>query len=106
MSQIDPFKPVTLSHPSTPLSISLLPYGLTVHSIKLRADDEASKEQASLGLKEEHDIQPNYEDPKDHAHPNRAFFAPIIGRYANRLPVGKLPIRGEDGHVEAEEFSG
>lgn len=100
MPNIDPLAPIVLAHESTPLSISVLPYGLVVHAIELKPTTDGL-------IYEEHDLVPNYQDPADHAYPNRSFFAPIIGRFANRLPVGESAFGkgAERGTVQLEEFS-
>ena len=71
---IDPLKPILLAAEGADLKFSVLPYGLTFHSISTE-DGE--------------DFIGGPEDPKDHQARGRKFLNPIIGRYANRLPAGK-----------------
>ncbi|KAJ9478104.1 hypothetical protein PHBOTO_001681 [Pseudozyma hubeiensis] len=90
---IDPFKPVVLSAEGADLSFSVLPYGLTIHSVSTE-DGE--------------DFIGGPEDPKDHGK-GRKFLNPIIGRYANRLEAGKKleykSANGKTTQIELPEFS-
>ncbi|TKY87213.1 hypothetical protein EX895_003890 [Sporisorium graminicola] len=91
---VDPFKPVVLSAEGADLTVSVLPYGLTFHSISTE-DGE--------------DFIGGPEDPKDHQAHGRRFLNPIIGRYANRLPAGKIEYKSANGkttQIELPEFSG
>ena len=56
--------------------VQVLPYGLTVHAIRMYHDGEW------------HDLLAGPENPADHARYGRRFFGQIVGRYANRLPAG------------------
>lgn len=76
-----PFEPVVLETPT--LRVELLPFGLTVQSIQVGGQH----------------VLPSYADPRSHGPPNRAFFAPIVGRYANRLPSGDVPYGRNGQHV-------
>ncbi len=96
MTELDPFQPIILRHASVPTSVSILPYGLTIQSIQTRTGEN--------GQAEEHDVISSFEDPRNHAAPNRNFYGPIIGRYANRLPVGALQYDGNKA-CATEEFS-
>ncbi|RDB29426.1 Aldose 1-epimerase [Hypsizygus marmoreus] len=70
------FKPVLLTLPSlTPsLAVEVLPYGLTLHRIIVQADGRT------------HDIVIGPEQPEDHV--SQKYTNTIVGRYANRIPVG------------------
>jgi len=70
------FKPVVLSLPSlTPsLSVEILPYGLTIHRIFVQVDGRT------------HDVVIGPEAPEDHL--TQKYTNTIVGRYANRIPVG------------------
>lgn len=81
---IDPFKPIYLSADGADLTVSVLPYGLTIHSFSTE-DGE--------------DFIGGPEDPKDHQTRGRKFLNPIIGRYANRLPAGKVEYKSANGKV-------
>ena len=71
------FKPDTLA--ASPLALSLLPYGLTYHSLK-----------AQVGSTER-ELFVGYAQPEDHhfngAGRGRGFINQTVGRYANRLPT-------------------
>ena len=75
---VDPFKPIVLSAEGASLTTTVLPYGLTIHSISTE-DGE--------------DFIGGPEDPQDHKARGRAFLNPIIGRFANRLPAGKVEFK-------------
>ncbi|KAG6827911.1 hypothetical protein H0H92_009980 [Tricholoma furcatifolium] len=82
------FKPVLLTLPAvTPsLAIEILPFGLTIHRLIVQADGHT------------HDIVVGPEDPEGHV--TQKYVNTIIGRYSNRIPVGKHSferkgIRGE-----------
>lgn len=95
MATIEPFTPVILRHPRLPLSVNILPYGLTVHRI-LFADPTTG---------ETHDLITGPEDPKDHQSQGRCFFGPVVGRYANRLPKGKSELpAGHDATIDLPEW--
>ncbi|TDL25724.1 galactose mutarotase-like protein [Rickenella mellea] len=76
------FTPILLALPSlTPsLAIEILPHGLTVHKIYVQADGRT------------HDLVIGPEDAIDFQDPNHAFFNTIVGRYSNRVPVGKYEL--------------
>ena len=91
------FTPHTLTAP--PLALSLLPYGLTFHSLKVQ-----------VAPTDNCDLLVGYEDPKDHdcngTGRGRGFINQTVGRYANRLPTSSkygnvdLVLPGSDGqHV-------
>ncbi|KAI5475848.1 aldose 1-epimerase [Pseudohyphozyma bogoriensis] len=91
------FTPHTLS--STHLSLQLLPYGLTFHSLTLNDPSSANHTR---------DLLVGPQDPADHDHltgtKGRHFTNQVVGRYANRLPAGvtdvngmKLDLSGENG---------
>lgn len=88
--QADPFKPVVLRR-ETPeagsLELHVLPYGLTVHRLIV----------TTAGAKEPNDVIVGPEDPRDHKDTGRSFFGPLVGRYANRLPAGKIDATTRDG---------
>ena len=91
---VDPFKPIVLSAEGASLTTTVLPYGLTIHSISTE-DGE--------------DFIGGPEDPQDHKARGRAFLNPIIGRFANRLPAGKVEFKSANGkttQIELPEFSG
>lgn len=92
MSFIDPFQPVVLSHPRLPLTAHVLPLGLNITRLIFR--------NPSTG--ETHDVIASPEDPKDHWTKGRTFIGPLVGRYANRLPVGKSQFAG--GEIDIPEF--
>ncbi|KAF8546687.1 galactose mutarotase-like protein [Imleria badia] len=74
----DPFTPVLLSLPGSPtptLAIEVLPHGLTIHRVIVQLNGMT------------HDIVVGPEDPKDHG--SVKYTNTIIGRYSNRVPVGK-----------------
>jgi len=84
---MDPLTPIVL-YPedgsfSPPLSLEVLPFGLTLNKLLINGDGKT------------HDILIGPYDPLDHQR-LRAFQNPIVGRYANRLPVGEHPIK-KDG---------
>jgi len=70
------FEPVLLELPSvTPsLAIEVLPHGLTVHRVIAQVDGRA------------HDLVVGPELPSDHV--TQKYTNTIVGRYANRIPVG------------------
>ncbi|KAH7913501.1 galactose mutarotase-like domain-containing protein [Hygrophoropsis aurantiaca] len=70
------YKPILLSLPSlTPsLAVEVLPHGMTIHRIYVQADGKT------------HDIVIGPEAPEDHSVVK--YTNTIIGRYANRVPVG------------------
>ncbi|KAG6370755.1 galactose mutarotase-like domain-containing protein [Boletus reticuloceps] len=74
----DPYTPILFSLPGsvTPtLAIEVLPHGLTIHKVIVQVNGKT------------HDIVIGPEDPKDHS--TIKYMNTIIGRYANRVPVGK-----------------
>ncbi|CAO1616006.1 unnamed protein product [Parajaminaea phylloscopi] len=97
---IDPFEPVVLKlKPSSgngsgddddaaALELHVLPFGLTVHRLLVVPSDDGG---------EHHDLIVGPEDPRDHHARGRNFFGPLVGRYANRLPAGKLTVPGAAG---------
>ncbi|SPC67105.1 uncharacterized protein UHOD_02687 [Ustilago sp. UG-2017b] len=90
---IDPFKPILLTADGADLSVTVLPYGLTIHS---------------LGTESGEDFIGGPEEPHDHKTRGRAFLNPIIGRFANRLPAGKVNITSANGKttsINLPEFS-
>ncbi|KAI0351752.1 galactose mutarotase-like protein [Trametes cingulata] len=77
--ETDPsFQPILLTLPSlTPsLALEVLPAGLTLHRLFVQADGKT------------HDILIGPEDPQGHL--TQKYTNTIIGRYANRLPVGSF----------------
>ncbi|KAH9885801.1 galactose mutarotase-like protein [Cubamyces lactineus] len=74
------FNPILLTLPSfTPsLALEVLPAGLTLHRLFVQADGKT------------HDILIGPEDPTGHI--TQKYTNTIIGRYANRLPVGSFAI--------------
>ncbi|SNX83060.1 uncharacterized protein MEPE_01766 [Melanopsichium pennsylvanicum] len=91
---VDPFKPITLAAEGASLTATVLSYGLTIHSISTE-DDE--------------DFISGPEDPQDHNVRGRSFLNPIIGRFANRLPAGKVEYKSANGKtttITLAEFSG
>ncbi|PWZ00454.1 galactose mutarotase-like protein [Testicularia cyperi] len=90
---VDPFTPIVLSAQGSPLKVSVLPYGLTIHSISTQPGE---------------DFIAGPENPLDHK-AGRAFLNPIIGRFANRLPAGKNEYKSANGKsysFSLPEFSG
>jgi len=76
------FTPVTLTNGS--LTLEILPHGLTLHRLLVKSD----KQNAT------HDVLIGPETPQDHL--SQKYTNTIVGRYSNRLPVGKHSIeRGE-----------
>lgn len=91
---VDPFTPIVLSAEGAALTISVLPYGLTVHSLSTQLNE---------------DFIAGPQEPIDHQKGGRAFLNPIIGRFANRLPAGKSEYKSANGsqyQVDLPEFSG
>ncbi|KAH0832841.1 hypothetical protein J3R83DRAFT_11768 [Lanmaoa asiatica] len=73
----DPYTPILLSLPGslTPtLAVEILPHGITFHRVIVQVNGRT------------HDIVIGPEDPKDHSVVK--YTNTIIGRYANRVPVG------------------
>ncbi|KDR68533.1 hypothetical protein GALMADRAFT_146199 [Galerina marginata CBS 339.88] len=71
------FQPILLTLPSsfTPsLALEILPYGLTIHRILVQTDGRT------------HDIVIGPESPNGHV--SQKYTNTIVGRYANRIPVG------------------
>ncbi|KAG9218721.1 hypothetical protein PLEOSDRAFT_1089196 [Pleurotus ostreatus PC15] len=71
------FKPVLLTLPSfaPSLALEVLPYGLTIHRVIVQPDGRT------------HDLVIGPEAPEDHV--GRKYNNTIVGRYTNRIPVGK-----------------
>ncbi|KIM40744.1 hypothetical protein M413DRAFT_446132 [Hebeloma cylindrosporum] len=72
------FNPVLITLPDslTPaLALKILPYGLTIHKILVQNDGRT------------HDIVIGPESPQGHV--TQKYTNSIVGRYANRIPVGK-----------------
>lgn len=91
---LDPFEPIVFGAEGAELVATVLPYGLTIHTI---------------GTEEGEDFIGGPEHPRDHQTRGRAFLNPIIGRFANRLPVGKIDYTsasGHSGHLQLEEYRG
>ncbi|KIK66891.1 hypothetical protein GYMLUDRAFT_37958 [Collybiopsis luxurians FD-317 M1] len=86
------FEPVLLTLPSLApsLVVEILPYGLTFHRVFVQADGRT------------HDIVIGPEEPRGHI--TQRYTNTIIGRYANRVPVGKHSIErnGFNAEVVAE----
>ncbi|KAJ3712023.1 galactose mutarotase-like protein [Lentinula raphanica] len=82
------FEPVLLTLPSLApsLAVEILPFGLTFHRVFVQADGRT------------HDIVIGPEDPRGHI--TQKYTNTIIGRYANRIPVGAHKI--ERNGVKAE----
>ncbi|OSC97712.1 galactose mutarotase-like protein [Trametes coccinea BRFM310] len=80
------FSPILLTLPSlTPsLALEVLPAGLTLHRLFVQADGKT------------HDILIGPEDPTGHI--TQKYTNTIIGRYANRLPVGSFAIERNGVH--------
>ncbi|KAI0635548.1 galactose mutarotase-like protein [Trametes polyzona] len=80
------FAPILLTLPSlTPsLALEVLPAGLTLHRLFVQADGRT------------HDILIGPEDPTGHI--TQKYTNTIIGRYANRLPVGSFAIERNGLH--------
>lgn len=93
LAPMSAFEPVVISSPQSALRVEVLPFGLTIQSI----------------LVDGQDVVPSYQEPRSHSPPNRAFFAPIVGRYANRLPAGHIEFGsqadGSHGDANLLEFS-
>ncbi|KAJ3548486.1 hypothetical protein NMY22_g1244 [Coprinellus aureogranulatus] len=66
------FEPVRIT--SGPLSLEVLPYGVTIHRFLVKFGDQT------------HDIVIGPEDPSGHK--TQKYTNSIVGRYANRIPVG------------------
>ncbi|EPQ52513.1 galactose mutarotase-like protein [Gloeophyllum trabeum ATCC 11539] len=79
----DPWQPVLLALPSlTPsLALELIPHGLLIHRLFVQADGKT------------HDLVIGPEQPRDHL--KKKYVNTIIGRYANRLPVGEFSLERE-----------
>ncbi|RDX56960.1 galactose mutarotase-like protein [Lentinus brumalis] len=87
MAASDPgFTPILLTLPSlTPsLALEILPAGLTLHRLYVQADGKT------------HDILIGPEDPTGHI--AQKYTNTIIGRYANRLPVGSFALDRDGIH--------
>ncbi|KAF9058964.1 galactose mutarotase-like protein [Rhodocollybia butyracea] len=86
------FEPVLLTLPSLApsLAVEVIPYGLTIHRVFVQADGRT------------HDIVIGPEDPRGHI--TQKYVNTIIGRYANRIPIGKHSI--ERNGVKAEVVAG
>lgn len=86
------FTPVLLTLPSfTPsLAVEILPHGLTIHRFIIQADGRT------------HDIVVGPEAPEDHI--TQKYTNTIIGRYANRVPIGshKLQRNGYEAILVAQ----
>ncbi|CDO71819.1 hypothetical protein BN946_scf184939.g43 [Trametes cinnabarina] len=80
------FSPILLTLPSlTPsLALEVLPAGLTLHRLFVQADGKT------------HDILIGPEDPAGHL--TQKYTNTVIGRYANRLPVGSFAIERNGIH--------
>ncbi|KAF9459948.1 galactose mutarotase-like domain-containing protein [Collybia nuda] len=70
------FKPIllTLSSLTPSLALEILPFGLTLHRVYVQVDGRT------------HDIVIGPESPEDHV--TQKYTNTIVGRYANRIPVG------------------
>ncbi|PIL35328.1 hypothetical protein GSI_02053 [Ganoderma sinense ZZ0214-1] len=81
------FTPILLALPSlTPsLALEILPRGLVLHRLFVQADGRT------------HDILIGPEDPSGHL--TQKYTNTIIGRYANRLPVGSFSINRNNIHA-------
>lgn len=66
------FEPVRIT--SGPLTLEVLPYGATIHRFLVKVGDQT------------HDIVIGPEDPSGHK--TQKYTNSIVGRYANRIPVG------------------
>lgn len=122
MVLVEPFSPTVLRHPSSTLELHVLPYGLTTHRLLLHAettvpdagadeqpDDGAAAPEAVQGTPPKvalHDLLVGPEEPEDHWTYGRAFFGPVVGRYANRLPVGetKFDDKGKERCISWPEW--
>ncbi|OBZ66205.1 Aldose 1-epimerase [Grifola frondosa] len=93
---VDPsFAPLLLALPSfTPsLALEVLPAGLTIHRLFVQADAKVRPSPPHpfpMLTPQTHDILIGPEDPAGHL--TQRYTNTIIGRYANRLPVGSFPI--------------
>lgn len=88
---VDPFKPIVLQHPQANVVAHVIPLGLNVTRL-------IYKEPSG----DDNDVIAGPEDEHDHWTKGRTFFGPMIGRYANRIPSGKLAFEG--GQLDVEEF--
>lgn len=125
MVAVDPFSPTVLRHPSSTLELHILPYGLTTHRLLLHAetvvphaDEDAGDDAAATGSAAPesvqgapprvalHDLLVGPEEPEDHWTYGRAFFGPVVGRYANRLPAGetKFDDKGKERSISWPEW--
>jgi aldose 1-epimerase len=74
MSEFQPILLTLHSSPTQSLALEILPYGLTIHRVLVETDGRT------------HDIVIGPESPKDHV--TQKYTNTIVGRYANRIPVG------------------
>lgn len=77
MAGVDAVREVVLSTRDGALSVSIVPFGLTIHRMLLRKQGQL------------HDLLAGPERAADHRDGGRHFFGPVVGRYANRLPAGR-----------------
>ncbi|KAF9037613.1 galactose mutarotase-like domain-containing protein [Panaeolus papilionaceus] len=90
MSEFSPVR-LTLPGPLTPsLVLEVLPYGLTIHKFLVQTDGRTN------------DIVIGPEDPEGHK--TQKYTNSIVGRYANRIPVGthKLERHGITGELATQ----
>ncbi|KDE07927.1 hypothetical protein MVLG_01836 [Microbotryum lychnidis-dioicae p1A1 Lamole] len=83
-------EPHTLS--TTHLTLSLLPYGLTFSSLLVKLRESSST------ASEEREVLIGPRDLNDHVR-RRGFLNQTVGRYANRLPSGRVEVGGYEGLV-------
>ncbi|SGY78709.1 BQ5605_C008g04920 [Microbotryum silenes-dioicae] len=83
-------EPHTLS--TTHLTLSLLPYGLTFSSLLVKLRESSST------ASEEREVLIGPRDLNDHVR-SRGFLNQTVGRYANRLPSGRVEVGGYEGLV-------
>ncbi|PWN38260.1 galactose mutarotase-like protein [Meira miltonrushii] len=92
---IDPFEETIIRHPQLSLRAHIIPLGLNV--TRLIFDDPVESF--------EHDVIIGPESPQDHWRFGRKFLGPVVGRYANRLPVGKHKFDHDQQTIDIEEYS-
>ncbi|SCZ99278.1 BZ3500_MvSof-1268-A1-R1_Chr7-1g09460 [Microbotryum saponariae] len=80
---------------TTHLALSLLPYGLTFSSLLVKVPGESS---STSTVSEERDVLIGPRDLNDHVR-SRVFLNQTVGRYANRLPSGRVEVDGYEGLV-------
>ncbi|PPQ77622.1 hypothetical protein CVT25_011233 [Psilocybe cyanescens] len=74
MSEFEPISLTLSSSPTQSLAVEILPYGLTIHRVLVKTDGRT------------HDIVIGPEEPQGHV--TQKYTNTVVGRYANRVPVG------------------